>query len=241
MNLRTRLQQVLVVLLGLALAFGMVLAGRWQLDVYHEQGQAAAANRAAQPPLPLLEAAPAGAPVAEGYGRAVSFDGTYDANRQVLVPVPAGGFRVVTALQQTDGSTIAIVRGQVPTAAAPAPPAGPVRQTGLFLPSEPDEGTTLPAGQLASVRVPALAQEWPAPLVDGFVTLTPDEARAQKLEPADVALPTSSGRLRNGAYALQWWLFAAFAIGMAFRVARDLGRRDLEVLLAEDQAAADRT
>ena len=244
MSVRTRLQQVLVVLIGVALAAGMVLAGRWQLDVYREQGQAAAAERAAEPPLPLLQAAPAGAPVAEGYGRSVSFEGTYSPERQLLIPQPAGGFRVLTALQQSDGSTVAVVRGQVATASAPAPPAGLVRQTGLLLPSEtaPEPGErAVPAGQLASVRVPALAQLWPAPLVDGFVTLTPAESQAQKLEPAAIVLPTGSGRLRNGAYAVQWWLFAAFAMAMAFRVARDLERRDFEVRLTNDGAPADPT
>lgn len=241
MTLPTRLQQVLVVLLGVVLAAGMVLAGRWQLDVYREQGAAAAAQRAAEPPLPLLQAAPAGSPVAEGYGRSVSFEGTYDPAGQLLVPVPAGGFRVLTALRQSDGSAVAVVRGQVATAAAPVPPSGLVRQTGVFLPSEADQAVTVPAGQIASVRVPALAQQWAPPLVDGFVTLAAADALAQKLQPTEAALPASSGRLRNGAYAVQWWLFAAFAIGMAFRVARDLGRGDLEVLLADDPTGADPT
>jgi surfeit locus 1 family protein len=241
MTLRTRLQQVLVVLLGTALAMGMVLAGRWQLDVYREQGAAAAAERAAEPPLPLLEVAPAGAPVAAGYGRSVSFEGTYDASRQLLVPVPTGGFRVLTALRQAGGSTVAVVRGQVAMPTAPDPPAGPVRQTGLLLPSEAGRDAGVPAGQLASVRVPALAQLWPDPLVDGFVTLTPAESRAQKLEPAAIDLPKSGGRLRNGAYAVQWWLFAAFAIAMAFRVARDLGERDGEILPTKSAAPVDPT
>ena len=39
-------------------------------------------------------------------------------------------------------------------------------------------------------------------------------------------LPEGQGRLRNGAYAIQWWIFAAFAIVMAAKIARDLGERD---------------
>ena len=38
-------------------------------------------------------------------------------------------------------------------------------------------------------------------------------------------LPTGPRSLRNGAYALQWWVFAAFAVVMAIRMARDQGRR----------------
>ena len=76
--------------------------------------------------------------------------------------------------------------------------------------------------QLTPVRVPELAQTWPGPLVDGFVTLSADDAARQGLEPAPLALPEGRGRLRNGAYAMQWWLFAGFAVVMAARIARDL-------------------
>ena len=78
---------------------------------------------------------------------------------------------------------------------------------------------------MGAIRVPQLAQQWPGPLVEGFVTLAPAEANAQGLEPAVVALPEARGRLRNGAYALQWWMFAAFTVVMAIRIARDVGRR----------------
>jgi len=42
-------------------------------------------------------------------------------------------------------------------------------------------------------------------------------------------LPESPGRLRNGAYVGQWWLFAAFTLFMAFRIARDIGIDEAEV------------
>ena len=132
---------------------------------------------------------------------------------------------MVTLLRQEDGSAVAVVRGIViETRIPPPPPEGPQLQTGILLPSE--EAAYLPDrdGELASVRVPQLAQRWPGPLVDGFVTLSAADAIAQGLEPAPVALPEGRGRLRNGAYALQWWLFAAFTLVMAVRMARDVGR-----------------
>ena len=67
-----------------------------------------------------------------------------------------------------------------------------------------------------------LAQQWPGPLIDGFVTLSAADATAQGLEPAQARLPEARGRLRNAAYAGQWWLFAAFTLVMAVRMARDL-------------------
>jgi surfeit locus 1 family protein len=177
--------------------------------------------------------APAGSTVSDGYGRRVTFTGTYDPALQLLVPT-GGGYRVLTGLKQADGSVVAVVRGLETTADQPAPPVGEVSRTGVLLPSEetaPAGTAPLPDGQVATVRLPTLAQTWPGPLVGGFVTLDAPDATAEGLTPVTVDLPEAQGRLRNGAYALQWWVFAAFALGMSIRVARDIGRleeRDLE-------------
>jgi len=225
-----RLQQLLIISVTVVLAGGMVLLGRWQLDVYHEQGARASTARAAAPPLPLTTVAPPGAAVTDGFGRSVAFDGSYDPALQLLVPLPdePGRYRVLTALKQSDGSLVSVVRGIVDTPEPPAPPADPLHQVGVLLPSEGTPEQPAPPGQIGSVRVPALAQQWPGPLVDGFVTLAAPDALAQGLRPATVQLPEAPGRFRNAAYALQWWLFAAFAVVMAVRVARDVGRPGLE-------------
>ncbi|HYI52952.1 MAG TPA: SURF1 family protein [Microlunatus sp.] len=235
----TPLKQVGIVVLGCLIAGGMAMLGIWQLQVYTEQGAEASAARAAQPPVPLASVAPAATRVTEGYGLSVRLTGTYDPALQVLVPVDgsrsaAGPLRVVTGLRQSDGSTVAVVRGVVPagTHAAPAPPEGAVTQVGVLLPSEEAGDALAPLGGsdgrdtvLPSVRVPLLAQTWPGPLVDGFVVLSVDDARLGGLPPAPLSLPEGQGRLRNGAYAAQWWIFGLFAIVMSARIARDLGRR----------------
>ena len=223
----SRLRALLVVLLGIGLAAGMVTAGMWQLRVYERQGVEAAARRAAEPPVPLTEVAPVGAPVRDGYGRTVTFHGSYEAAHQVLVPVTdrTDAYRVVTLLRQDDGSAVAVVRGVVAeSSATPPPPDGPQTQSGILLPSEEAAAPGEPE-EMGAIRVPQLAQQWPGPLVEGFVTLAPAEASAQDLEPAVVALPEGRGRLRNGAYALQWWMFAAFTVVMSIRIARDVSRR----------------
>ncbi len=103
-----------------------------------------------------------------------------------------------------------------------------MHQTGVLLPSEEAEpGAPVPAGQLSTVGLPLLAQQWPGPLINGFVTLSADDAQAQQLVPATVTLPEARGRLRNGAYAIQWWLFAGFTLVMAVRMARDFGGREV--------------
>jgi len=222
----TRLRQALILALGLVLAVAMVWLGLWQLDVYQMQGEAAAARRAAKPAIELRQVAPAGAAVRDGYGRSVSFTGTYLTEPQELVPVAdrTGMLRVVTPMRQQDGSVVAVVRGLVPDGVGgpepPPPPQGLLTQTGILLPSEQPSPST---GQ--SVQVQVLAQRWPGPLVDGYVVLSAADSRAQSLEPAPASLPEARGRLRNAAYALQWWVFAAFTVFMAIRMVRDWGRR----------------
>lgn len=232
----TRLRQAAVVAVGVVLAAVMVLLGLWQLDVYHEQGRRSADRRAAAPAVPLGSVAPAGAPVRDGYGRAVTFTGHYEPALQLLVPVAGqpSRFRVLTGLRQPDGSVVPVVRGLVVGGSSPIPPPGSLDQTGVLLPSEDDaDRTSLPAGQLAAVRLPALAQTWPGPLINGYVTLSASGAAAQQLDVAVPDLPEGRGRLQNGAYAIQWWVFAAFALGMAVRIARDLGLRDAVLAAGE--------
>jgi surfeit locus 1 family protein len=229
----TRFKQALVIALGIGLAAVMVTLGFWQLEVYDRQGAAAAARRASAPPMPLSSAAPAGAAVKDGYGRSVTFTGMYDPDLQLLVPRedPPGGFRVLSGLRQADGSVVAVVRGVVSEPTAPSPPGGPVQQAGVLLPTEEHvPESDLPSGQISSVRLPALAQQWPGPLIDGFVTLSSADAASQGLAAAPLQLPDAPGRLRNGAYVGQWWLFAAFTLFMTFRMARDIGLPELDVV-----------
>ena len=210
--------------IGIVLAALMVLLGIWQLDVYQAQGQAAASRRAAEPAVQLTTVAPPAAAVQDGYGRTVEFSGTYRADLQLLVPDSSGRNRVLTGLQQADGSIVPVVRGIADRLTTP--PSGAVDEAGVLLPTEeaPAQRSAggVPAGdQLAAVQLPVLAQRWPGPLIGGFVVLSVPDATAQGLTPAVPDLPAGTGRLRNGAYALQWWVFAAFAIALSIRMARD--------------------
>ena len=74
----------------------------------------------------------------------------------------------------------------------------------------------------AGARTP---EELETLLEDAFVVHDP-QALAQLFQPGATLvggrLPEARGRLRNAAYAGQWWLFAAFTLVMAVRMARDL-------------------
>lgn len=231
----TLIKQIAIIVLGCALGAGMAMMGIWQLNVYHEQGAEASAARANQAPVPLTSIAAPGTRVTDGYGRAVEFTGTYDPELQVLVPLAGSTsqLRLVTALRLADGGTLAVVRGLVPadSTEAPTSPPGQVTHTGVLLPSE-EAGEPMPTSgstpRLPSVRVPQLAQTWPGPMVDGYVVLSSTDAESEGLAPPPLVLPEGQGRLRNSAYAAQWWIFGLFAILMSAKIARDIGEKTLD-------------
>lgn len=234
-------KQIGVVFLGFLLAAVMVALGLWQLGVYNAQGQQQAQQRATAPPVALESVARPGQEVGDAYGRQVRFSGTYDPSLQQLVPTGSGNrYRVLTGLRLPGGGILPVVRGAVTGRQAPAPPTGQVTGTGIFMPSEgSDTGTGRPGAEPTTVVLPSLAQKWNGSLINGFATLTAAQSRAQSLQPVTVDLPSAHGRLRNGFYALQWWVFAAFAIWMGYRMARDLGQNPGGLMGADPEPASD--
>ncbi|MCA0253131.1 MAG: SURF1 family protein [Actinobacteria bacterium] len=218
----TRLKQGLIGAVGLALTVVMLWLGLWQMGVYESKEQASAEERAALPPVALLENLGDDGTVGDVYGRQVSASGVFLADQQllltdgrVLIPLELGDSRVLPVVRGTTAPESGEGSGPI----AP-PPAGVVDVVGVFLPSEPRSDD--PDG---SVRLAGLAQRWPQQLVPGFVTLNAESAREQGLEPATVTLATGEGSWQNYGYALQWWAFAGFAMFMTLRFVRAVGRQ----------------
>ena len=72
------------------------------------------------------------------------------------------------------------------------------------------------------------------------MTLNAEESSAQGMQQAPVSLPSGEGSARNSGYALQWWVFAAFALGMAIKLAHTLGvkqRNQDDAVLGPDPGA----
>ncbi len=246
---RIRLQQVGLILLGLALAAVMVSLGLWQMQVFENQGQDGAIARMNEPAVALTSVAGPGTQITDGYGRTVTFSGHYRTDRQVLLPVSGdvGGYRVLTPFELADGTYVPVLRGRIDGGGAPDPPTGTIDQAGVLLASEKpgDSGSTGSGSSeqgLDTVYLPVLVQQWDAPMIAGYVTLPADQAAAQGLTPDPPDLPSGRGSIQNLGYALQWWVFAACAIGFSLHLARHIGlaaeRRRLIArgLLAEDDA-----
>ncbi len=227
--LRPKWLGLFAVMVALVVAF--VQLGAWQLDVARSRGASEAVERAAAlAPAPLQDVLEPHRPFrSELSVRRVTVEGTY-ADGQVLVGERRldgrVGWWVVTPLQ-TEGGTIGVLRGFVtdPNAAPPVP-GGRVHVDGALAPGESPTEADLPPGRLGSIDLAVLVQRWPGDLYNAFVFATQESGSGI---PADLGLtrvppppPIPEGLTwRNLAYALQWWLFAAFAVFMWAKMVRD--------------------
>lgn len=219
-------RQALVLAVGVAAAAVMVVLGLWQMRVFMDQGTDTAEGRAQLPPVPITTVVASDNSVTDGYGRPVTATGTYLPDQQVVARDVHGGARLVAALKLDDGRVLPVVLGVPAEGVTPSVARGTATVTGVLLASDktPDPAPSLRAGEIAAVRLPVLAQVWPQQLMPGYVTLEADAAAKFGLSAAALALPDGEGSVRNEGYAVQWWAFAAFAIGISIKIARDIGK-----------------
>lgn len=221
---------LVALLVLLVLMAGAVLLGRWQWD--RTQAILAAERAALGQPVPVRDVFPVdGDPAtevpAEGIGRPVTAEGSYDPLLQVAVTNRAldgdPGVWIVTGLRQADDSVVAVLRGWLPDADAPGAtaPDGTVRVTGVLQPDEAFYADAASAeGTVASIAHDRLAALWGTPVLPGFVVLSAqdpwtDPAPApvpQTVQATDAPFP-----LQNFFYAFQWWVFAAFGLAVYLR------------------------
>ncbi|GAA1766083.1 SURF1 family protein [Kocuria aegyptia] len=145
--------------------------------------------------------------------------------------------------------TLAVARGwTADPASVPEEPAGAVDVVGRYLPAEgPVPGETLPEGQVGTVSPAQLTNLWDAPLWSGYLaafaenpasapfqlaedgTLAPDAALlGPELSRLDIdQQPTDeSVNLLNLFYAVEWVVFAGFALYIWWRFVRDEWQRE---------------
>jgi len=248
---RTALTPRWLGLLALALAVAGVMSvlGVWQYDVYRSKTASATAGRAIAPPVPLgsLFAIDAGLPE-KAVGRRVSVVGTWGpAADQMFVSDRQldgrDGFWVVTPLlldgsledessSSVDGSpgAILVIRGWVASTSDPAarPPAGRAEVIGSVMSSEAQDSSAaaVEGRVLPSLRIPTMVDLVDYRLHDAFV-MQASSVPASAGGPVVVeppAPPTDHAGLRNVAYAVQWWIFAAFTLFMWWRMVSDAHR-----------------
>ena len=238
--LRTAFQPRWLALLAavLVVCAGFGWLGAWQLGVARDRGaERARQELASRPATPLDDVLRPQQPFpVSADGRAVLVRGSYDRSRQVLVAdrLQHGrpGWWVVGALRTTGGGWLPAVRGWVPTpddarADPDLAPEGVVDLSGVLQPDDApnDAAAELPEGQLAALDAAELVNRWGSPIYNGFLVVgterpAPTAAAAQ---PERVPLPTvqpTGLAWRNAAYAVQWWVFAGFAVVLWWKMVR---------------------
>ncbi|TFC43354.1 SURF1 family protein [Cryobacterium sp. TMT2-10] len=237
---------ILALLLALLVAAAFALLGRWQLERAIASGEVV--ERTTETVQPLAEAVPPDGPPREAAtGQLVTVDGSFLPGDEQLISDRfnggASGFWVVSRfITADDAANIAVARGWAPTERAAAAaidefaaaPAGQAQTlTGRFVPSEapvvPDE-TRDPHTQ-TTVSTAALINEWrdftDQSVYAGYIV---DTDAAAGLARIDSPAPVSDASINwlNIFYALEWAVFAGFAVFLWYRLARDAWEREQE-------------
>lgn len=192
----------------------------------------------------------------------VSADGTFDPDRQVLVADRLrdgqSGFWVITAFAVSgapllDGVgaspevVIPVARGWVATADdATAPPSGNLTVTGRLIPSEAPVPQRDPGpGRATAVSVAELINIWNVSSYPGFVAATSEvaggvevgaAAGGSSMESLDIGPQPAAQKINwlSLFYAIEWIVFAGFALFIWLRLVRDDHQRDLEEAYDEE-------
>ncbi len=212
---------------ALALGVAAVCArlGVWQLDRLDERRgrNAVIAARRAGAPVVLASPLPSGDSV---WQRRVRAAGVFDYERERLWPGRsfdgAPGVALLTPLRLPDGSAVLVDRGWVPSADARGVDRAATREAD----SAAVAGLALRAPRARGDADPALlADSFPYPLAGFVVQWVPGRTAygAARLPVRRWPVP----RLEDGphlSYAIQWFAFAAIAVGGAVAVLRQRGR-----------------
>jgi cytochrome oxidase assembly protein ShyY1 len=216
--------------------------GVWQFDRLQErraENDIISRNLGA-PPVPAPEVMEPDRPLPEQLQwRRVTATGSFAQSDETLVRYQTRdgrpGVDVVTPLRTADGPSVLVDRGWFPTTNDPTAPvdppdpaAGTVTVVGWAVPDQdgdPDE-VTPQNGEVRLISSGGFAGEVDAPLLQGYIA-----ARQETPAPERPLVRAEPPELDSGPhffYGLQWWFFAALAVGgfvyFAYTEAREQGR-----------------
>lgn len=214
-----------------AVAF-CVFMGLWQLGVYDSRQEHERADKQQVPRVALAGLWGPDQPFeAKLNHRPVTATGTFaPASEQVWVTGKeqdgrTGAWLLAPLLVDGDDHALLVVRGWAPTVTEfPEVPVGEVTIDAVLQAGEAGGAAYDPdRREIGSVRIPALTNELPYDLYSGFAVSTSASASAgldlvPPPEPGDVSWTVGA---RNLAYALQWWVFAVFALFMWWRMSTE--------------------
>ncbi|GEP26771.1 SURF1 family protein [Cryobacterium levicorallinum] len=236
---------VLALLLALGVAAGFALLGHWQLERAIESG--VVVERSTEQVKPLADVVqPDGTVTQIATGQMVTTTGSWVPGDEQLITTRLNGgidgFWVVSHFQTDAAASVAVARGWAPDRAtaqsvievlATEPSNAPVTLTGRFLTGEapelPDpEGDSM---EMTKVAPSALINLWAdfsdESVYSGYIV---DAEAAPGLDVIDSPVPEVDQSLNwlNIFYAIEWVVFAGFAVFLWYRLVRDALEREIE-------------
>jgi surfeit locus 1 family protein len=218
----------LVLALGVAASFAAL--GQWQLDRSVENVQVVEIDT--ETAVPLDQIAEPGSGVTDAQqGRTVSVSGELVPGDFVVLSgrdSGAGerGSWLVGHLVTAEGTSLAVALGWSPEAEPSASDLDRAEWVGRYLPTEAPQSSDFEAGERSALSVPDLINLWadPGPVYGGYLVLAEPLAG---LDPIRADAPERAVTLNwlNVFYAIEWVLFAGFAIYLWYRLVRDAVER----------------
>lgn len=215
---------ILALVAALAAAVACTFLGIWQWD--RTEDILAAERAAASDPVEITQVVNEdGTWDNQNIGRPVIVDGAFT-NDEVLIPNREfdgqRGTWTVTRFALDDGRSIAVTRGFLPDGVL-SPPilTSPTQVEGVLHPNEEFYAGANQPGAIVTVDAAGLEDAWGTPLIPGYVmmqvvdpTLLAADAPAPVILPPTVQVGDVAFPLQNFVYALQWWVFGAFALAV---------------------------
>ena len=248
-ELARRPRWVAALVLCLAIAGGFAALGQWQLSRSVDAG--VPVDETTETPVPLAELAVAQQPLTSvAAGRRVTVDGTLVPNDYIVLSGRlnngTAGFWVVGHLVATDdatdaanaGASLAVALGWAATeeeassAISKLNSDSPTEFGGRYLPSENPQEDDFENGVQNSMSTPAFVNQWVQPPTTVYAGYLVTDAATHGLDQIDAPAPSTEISINwlNIFYAVEWAVFAGFAVFLWFRLVRDAWEREQEEL-----------
>ncbi len=162
----------------------------------------------------------------EDYGRTVTAVGAFSDQDQVRVSSrlsreAVAGDWIVSAFVLDTGQSIAVVRGWVPEGATFTTSQQQINIEGVLQPSESFyDFAGYQSGEVVVIDSQQLSELWGTNLLDGFIVMqdqVPVTEDSPGIVPPTISTSDVAFPLQNFFYAIQWWIFALFAVVIYIR------------------------
>ena len=234
---RSPLARVAIGAVTLAALAVCIVLGMWQWS----RAEATGASVAPQPRVPLAEVLAPASPAGQAISRQVSVTGTWaEADAVLIAGRQVDGQDAVllvrALLVDADATgtgqpaTLPVLVGWRPASSPVGPDPGPgsvvvtgyVRAPEQATPASGTDGEAIPGAVWNDTISPSeLAQTWQSPLYSAVLSSYEGSESWEPLPPP----PTERTlNIRSVMYALEWWIFGAFALFVGVRAMRDNGR-----------------